>query len=168
MIVPVKFSLNRSDKLFITNDWYCNGHWCLKRCAANLHNPLFKRLDAKLSGLKSGTYHFGLSNLSDRIETCPDIEMAFSEVTRKVEGVDPELVTLRVTDRAIVNADTGDGHLAVTAIELLNGDQSVWLSPRYFPLLSLGTPKQISGKPLSIITMIQDDQIVAGVLPRRR
>lgn len=153
MLQP-KFTVGRSDRLYITEKYLCNGHWLVTRdCAANIMGP--KALKPLLS-VQHGTYFDGLSGGKSKDET-PDTAQAIP----KRDGY--ELLELDPVGVEFKNSDW------IGAYVFQGKGFRVGVAPQYVPLLRMGRAfaKDHTGPIIVLGGDSLNDELVAVVMPMR-
>lgn len=164
MLIP-SFKISNKDTIYITKDYFCNGHWLVKRSAAeNRVCGLFKAF-SKLSYMQLGSYANGtLDGITS--ETTPDM----AAIIPQREGyrkVNPAPVGVTFKNETWVEA---------YKFEVAHNENDIGLKhftfrvdPSYVPLMQLGTC--FAKDALSPILILGgdslNDELIGAVMPRR-
>lgn len=153
MLVP-KFKLEKTDRVYITDKYLCNGKWLLTRESAK--SPVAPKSLAPLLSLKTGSYHDGIAG-GWTSEQTPDM----AQVIPKRDGYKPlGVAPIGVGFSSEVNISSyryqGEGFV-------------IGVSPLYVPLLQLG--HCFAKDALSPILILDgyslNDNLVGIVMPMR-
>lgn len=154
MLTP-KFTLPKTERVYLTDKYFCNGHWLLKRDQIPPHFKAF----APLRNLKNGAYVDGYANESN--DNLPDIEA----VIPQREGytlLSPQPSGCHFAFETTVSAYT---YLTVD----FETQFEVAVDPKYVPLMQLGHcfAKNPTAPILILSGNTLNDDLVGVLMPRR-
>ena len=154
-----KFKVARDERMYVTQKYFCNGHWLLNRESANLY--WFKPIKG-LRNIAHGRYASGIS--SEPEPACDLDETLTNEVIPKRDGY------LKMSADPIgVKFKGPDSDEIMAYVYSFGNDQEIGISPRYVPLLRLGCcfAKDAFSPVLILDGGTLNDGLVGIVMPMR-
>lgn len=153
-MLNLTFKLDSKSRMYITDEFYTNGHWLVRRASLvkSKHlNSAFK----PLVNMPNGSYDNGYKNERTK------------DTTPNIQSIIPSLSEYKL---ALLSGRVTIGYSQINQVEIESEDKSVncLIDPLYLPLLSLGKVFIISGEKPIIITDEVDDTIVALIMPIRK
>lgn len=152
MLIP-KFSIGK-DRLYITPEYLCNGHWLVKKAAAR--SPAAPKAFKPLLIAQTGSYFNGLSGGLDRSDTIDVTQAIPSRDGYVLMSPDPVGVEFK-------NSDT------VAAYIFQCGEFKIGVNPNYVPIMRLGHAfaKEARSPILILEGNSLNDELVGVVMPLR-
>lgn len=149
-----KFTISKTERLFIDDKFICNGHWLVTRNAA--HSPMAPKPLKPLLAAKHGTYYNGINAGPDK-DDAPDM----TRVIPKRDGYKKIAV-------APVSVNFAGDRISAYKYDLGEGAE-IGIDPRYVPLLKLGHvfAKDSTSPVLVLDGETLNDDLLAVVMPVR-
>lgn len=155
-----KFTIDKSDRIYITDKYVCNGHWLVDRVNARSQSmPIFDRMFKPVLNLQHGAYYDGIACGVTNGGQLP----AFEQVIPKRDGYK---ICFEQAQGVEFRADSDE--ILAYKFQTQDGAVTVGIAPKYVPLLRLG--KVYAKEAISPLIVLSDginSELLAVVMPMR-